>query len=458
MQLTLNEDAYTGLKLSADWINELESSDSRLHKERVIEKALMAAKLGSSSAQCFLFNCYQTYNPYYTFNIRQVNETEGYTDRPNPWPKFWALLEELRTRSATGNRARQRVQQVSELFDSTEWNTVCRRVLTKDLRCGISEKTLNKILGKTVYAIPKFSCQLATSCENRPEMKGLKRLEPKLDGVRVLMLVNISESGVSVQSFSRNGKVFDNFGLIELQIESSAAKMAARARNHWLEEGFVLDGEIVGNSFQELMRQARRKENAQADDSMFHIFDIIPMADFLRGHWNAQLHKRIDVLDRIKSVVDELKNVRLIPNLVVDLDTSQGRDQFQRYAHDQVAAGFEGIMIKDLEAPYECSRNTFWLKWKPTITVDLEVTDVEEGTGRNLGRLGALVCSGIDHGKEITVNVGSGFSDNDRDSFWNDRNLVIGQTVEILCDAITQNQNGTYSLRFPRFVRFRDDK
>ena len=70
MQLTLNEDAYTGLKLSADWINELESSDSRLHKERVIEKALMAAKLGSSSAQCFLFNCYQTYNPYYTFNIR----------------------------------------------------------------------------------------------------------------------------------------------------------------------------------------------------------------------------------------------------------------------------------------------------------------------------------------------------------------------------------------------------
>ena len=137
MQLTLNEDAYTGLKLSADWINELESSDSRLHKERVIEKALMAAKLGSSSAQCFLFNCYQTYNPYYTFNIRQVNETEGYTDRPNSWPKFWALLEELRTRSATGNRARQRVQQVSELFDSIDWNTVCRRVLTKDLRCGI---------------------------------------------------------------------------------------------------------------------------------------------------------------------------------------------------------------------------------------------------------------------------------------------------------------------------------
>jgi DNA ligase-1 len=88
----------------------------------------------------------------------------------------------------------------------------------------------------------------------------------------------------------------------------------------------------------------------------------------------------------------------------------------------------------------------------------LEVIDLEEGTGRNVGRLGALVCSGVDDGKTITVNVGSGFTDGDRDSLWGNRSLVIGRTVEILCDVITQNQDGTYSLRFPRFVRFRDDK
>ena len=68
---------FNGVPVAADWIRDLEASDSRLHKERVIEKALMAAKLGSANAQCFLFNCYQAYNPYYTFHVRQVPESKG---------------------------------------------------------------------------------------------------------------------------------------------------------------------------------------------------------------------------------------------------------------------------------------------------------------------------------------------------------------------------------------------
>ena len=70
-------------------------------------------------------------------------------------------------------------------------------------------------------------------------------------------------------------------------------------------------------------------------------------------------------------------------------------------------------------------------------------------------KVGAFVCSGRDDGKDIVVNVGSGFSDSDRDSYWRERDAVIGNIVEVRADAITQNQDGTYSLRFPRFLRFR---
>ena len=449
--------------MSAGWINKLNESDSRLHKEDVLKQALEAATLGSTNAVNFLTLTKITYNPYITFGVRKVSDTVGIVGAENPWDDFDDLLKELAQRGLTGNKALEAIDAMSERFDSEEWNTFCAPVIRRDLRCGISDKTINKVCKKTDYEIPIFGCQLATNSEGRPEMKGNKRLEPKLDGVRVLMMVVYSNDGEIITTcYSRNGKVFENFGHIEEQIRSKFTKLVRACtkvdQGRSLIDGFVLDGEVIGNTFQELMRQARRKENVQAEDSVFNVFDIIPLQDFRRGHWNAQLRKRIALLDAMRPVIDELTNVELLPHIMVDLDTAAGRDQLDRYAKDQVNAGFEGIMIKEMEAPYLCKRSTDWMKWKPTITVDLEVIGVEEGTGRNVGRLGALVCAGVDDGKEISVNVGSGFSDADRDNYWSDSNFIIGRTAEILCDVITQNQDGTYSLRFPRFVRFRDDK
>jgi DNA ligase-1 len=443
------EERFVGA-VSASWIRDLESSDSRIHKEKVIEKALMAAKLGSADAQAFLFNCYQAYNPFYTFNVKQVPETQGLTDRPNPWPRFWALLEDLRTRGISGHRARNAIQECAEQFDSDNWNTLCRRVIIKDLRCGISEKTLNKVLGKTEWRIPVFGCQLAQDSTNHPKkLRGIKRLECKLDGVRVLAVV----SGASCVLYSRNGKEFENFPQIaEAILDNRKAFQWGRGTGGH----FVLDGEIVGESFQKLMRQAHRKSNAETTDMVYHIFDILPLEAFKEGHWNAQQYKRLEWLESARNQLMETDCLRIMNGLEVDLDTAEGHDIMQRYAEDAVAEGFEGIMIKAMDAPYECKRSDFWMKWKPVISVDLEIVGFEEGTGRNAGRLGAIICEGEDHGRRIRVNVGSGLSDNDRDGYWAGRDNLLGHLVEIQADAVTQNQDGTYSLRFPRFLRFRD--
>lgn len=440
--------------MTVAWINKLNESDSRLHKEDVLRRALEAATLGDYGSQVFLSLTNATYNPMVTWGIKQVPDTVGISNAENPWDDFNELLNKLRLRQLTGNAARDAISEMSQRFDSDEWNQFCAAVLRKDLRAGISEKTINKICKKSQYEVPVFSCQLATSCEDRPEMRGIKRLEPKLDGVRVLMLCTVSDDIATAISYSRNGKIFENFTAIENSVITNIHKLAGITGH----TSFVLDGEVVGNTFQELMRQARRKENVNADDSVFHVFDFIPLQDFMRGFWNANLKKRLTYLDKISSVFQSTNNIRLLSSIEVDLDTAEGKDQFRRYCNDKVSEGYEGVMIKDLNAPYECKRTTFWMKYKPVITVDLEVIDVEEGTGRNVGRLGALVCSGSDHGKQITVNVGSGFSDTDRDDFWRDSNLVIGRTVEILADTISKNRDGTYSLRFPRFMRFRDDK
>ena len=444
-------DQFNEIKVAADWIRDLEASDSRLHKESVIEKALMASKLGSSNAQCFLFNCYQAYNPYYVFGVKKVPETEGLEGKPNPWPKFWAMLEGLRTRSLTGHNAKTVIEFMSEQFDSVEWNNLARRVIIKDLRCGISEKTLNKILGNTEWKIPVFTCQLATDSEKHTaKMTGQKRIEQKLDGVRVLAVVTKN----AVNLYSRNGKPFDNFPQIVEQLENIKPKLIGVT----YKKGIVLDGEIIGESFQALMKQAQRKSDVKTDGMVYSVFDIIPLDDFERGFWNAQQYKRLDTLDKHRATFDATDSVRLMDGITVDLDTSEGHDVMRRYAEDAVALGFEGIVIKDMGAPYECRRSTHWMKWKPVVTVDLTIVGLEEGTGKNVGKLGALVCEGTDDGRLIRCNVGSGLTDAQRDDYWVNKDILVGQTVEILCDVVTQNQDGGYSLRFPRFVRFRDDK
>jgi DNA ligase-1 len=444
----IDDPRYEGT-MSSGWITELAESDSRLHKEKVIEKALMAAKLGSADAQAFLFNCYQAYNPFYTFHVKQLPETTGLTGRANPWPRFWGLLEGLRTRSSTGHTARDLIKSISQEFDSDEWNLVCVPVIRKDLRCGITDKTLNKVLGKTQYRIPVFSCQLAQDSTDRPaKMKGIKRLEVKLDGVRVLAVVTPQ----LVTLYSRNGKEFVNFPHIADALMNVAN---GTVKGGMGPGGVVLDGEIVGESFQKLMRQAHRKNDAQTDGMVYHVFDLIPLNEFKEGHCNTRQHLRLKWVENLRNRFDKTDCLRVMSGHEVDLDTAEGHDQMNRYAQDAVKNGFEGIMIKNLDAPYECKRSDFWMKWKPTITVDLNIVGFEQGTGRNSDRLGAIICEGVDNERNIRVNVGSGFSDDDRQRYWDSRDTLLDNVVEVEADAVTQNQDGTYSLRFPRFVRFR---
>ena len=216
LQFQPSEKEHNGLPVASDWIRDLESDNSRLHKERVIEKALVAARLGSYSAECFLYNCYLAYNPFFTYNIKQVPETEGLEYKENPWVAFWGLCESLRTRTITGNAAKDAVEVMSKKFDSDQWNLLARRVLIKDLRCGITSKTINKIVGNSEWKIPVFEVQLATDSKGHPKkLVGEVMIEPKLDGVRTIAILTKD----NVQLFSRNGKLFNNFPQIEQELK-----------------------------------------------------------------------------------------------------------------------------------------------------------------------------------------------------------------------------------------------
>jgi DNA ligase-1 len=204
------------------------------------------------------------------------------------------------------------------------------------------------------------------------------------------------------------------------------------------------------------MKQVHRKSDVESTDAVLNLFDLITLAEFQAGRGvHRQIDRSVTLAAWYQQCAEHMPNVTIVGQERVDLNLPAGQARFKQINQEAVDGGYEGIMIKDLEAVYECKRSHAWLKLKPFIEVSLEVVDVEEGTGRNQGRLGALVCSGQDDGRTITVNCGSGFSDNDRGVFWANRSELVGQIVEVRADAITQNQDGTYSLRFPRFLRFR---
>jgi DNA ligase-1 len=180
------------------------------------------------------------------------------------------------------------------------------------------------------------------------------------------------------------------------------------------------------------------------------------LENFLQGGWDKTQKERSKALMMWHGYYsDKLPNVAVVGYEDVDLDTQKGQARYKEINAHAIAGGYEGIMLKNPDAPYECKRTVSWLKLKPYIEVSLAITAVEEGTGKNVGRLGAFVCSGVDDGRTITTNVGSGFSDDQRIAFWANRKDLPEQIVEVRADAITQNQDGTYSLRFPRFRTFR---
>jgi DNA ligase 1 len=294
--------------------------------------------------------------------------------------------------------------------------------------------------------VPVFTCALAhDSAKHEKKMQGKKQIEIKLDGVRVLTVIQ----GNKVEMFSRNGKQFHNFGHIIAEIE-------AVIKDYPVPYPLVLDGEVMSANFQDLMKQVHRKDNVAANDAVLHLFDTIPLGCFQAGAWDKPQSFRSEITKAwVEQHSSVLEHVQALDWETIDLDTPEGEQRFVELNKAAVDGGYEGVMIKDVDAPYECKRTHAWLKAKPFIEVTLEVKHVEEGTGRNAGRLGAFVCEGIDDGKNICVNVGSGFTDVHRDEYWNNRDVIVGNLVEVRADAITQNQDGTYSLRFPRFKTFR---
>lgn len=415
-------------------LNKLASNNSRIFKiETLTEHS--DNELLKSTIQLALdpfVNFYQRKIPKYTPNHNDVGDNLD-----------WALdqlVTMLASRKVTGNAAIEHLQYILENVTADNAKVV-ERVVTKDLKCGFAASTTNAVWPNLVPEYPVMLCsQFDEKLIDRIKWPAVVQL--KMDGMRFNAIVVDGKCDLR----SRNGKEINIMGCLEQEfIRMSEGK------------NMVFDGELLveteagvadrqtGNG---ILNKAVKGTISANEAAMVRatVWDMIPYDKFVLGLDKTPYLIRYARLESLSMIPQK---IRLVDNKLVQT-YEEAQLIFQQYL-DQ---GQEGIILKDLNGPWEDKRAKHQIKFKGELECDLRIVGVEGGTGKYVGMVGAILCESADG--VVKTSVGSGFNDEQRKSLVNEK--LIGKVVAVKYNARIHNKQGEESLFLPIFLEIREDK
>lgn len=420
------------------FINKLRGSNSRLHKEAVLKE--YADNKDIKEIMKFIFN------PYIVTGISKKKFYKGSVPFPNTvLPDIKAVMDYLTEHNHGSDQDISNIQEF--MIANRDYEDIIYAIVCKDLTVGVTATTINKIWGKGF--IPQFDVMLSEKYFDNPE-KYLPQgtqfiLTEKLDGVRCVLLFDENKEP---HFFSRNGK--EIMDLVDLAKEATQ-----------LDSRYVYDGELLANTVGHSKDVYRDTMSIVGSDNvktgvLYNVFDKILREDFEAGYSDIFTINRKYELE-LELTTDKFTWIRKVPMLYI----GDNQERILEYLNWAKGLGKEGVMINWATGPYECKRSRKLLKVKSFHETEALVVALEEGTGRNEHRLGNIVVQFKDKtGRLHTAKVGSGFSDNDRDTYWAQPELLINKVVEISYFEVSNNKtNDSLSLRFPTWLgRIRNDK
>ena len=407
---------------------------------------------------------YYTYNPFMMFGLTdktlQVVRPNIMTYAVAREEDVFLLLEEL-ANSNINDYLRSEAKRLLLTINDDEVREMVQGIMVKDLKLGVNVTTLNKVFGKGF--IPKFDVQLAESyAKQKPGSLKNKEvcITEKLDGFRIVY------NPVQEKFFTRKGQEYEGLEHLIPELNDLCVAISEDSLVHG--EDVVIDGELVhepveGLNSQELYAltsSAARKKGRHRDKLklQFHVFDFVPLNEFMSGLTTLRYKARRSIMDVAFVALSDLKHVKPVTVFYMG---KFDEEILLTHLKQVEALGGEGLMINLMEGTYECKRTKKLLKVKTFKDADVLVTGIVEGTGKNLGKLGAVEVKFLHNGKEMTCEVGSGFTDDERLVYWEHPETIIGKVIEVKYFEVTQNEKDKtkYSLRFPTFQhRIRTDK
>lgn len=417
----------------------IQSTDSRIEKEQIIKHILPEYK----EDFIYILECLAGEHifGYKLYKTNKIISTSKFSNTDTTVKDILLFLQLPRMQHDLSQQNIDfYVQHVQPWYDFFE------PIVNRTLRLGIGKSILPKS-GLAPMLAKKFEGQIARDIEGY-------YVTEKLDGNRCIAHFD----GIRWVFTSRNGKQMHvNFNMEGLPTD-------------YVYDGEVLSVEQTANSM--LIANGLFKENTtslfNATSGMinrhsldkklvYNIFDIITD--------DVKYHERRSVLNILRQNVLDSKNneIRVLPTLAHYKTIDELCEKVYPLLNNVTFAGGEGLMINCGNAVYSHARTSDLLKLKKSQRVDLKVVDFEYGNGKYIGEIGALICEGyFENGEHIVCKVGSGLSDEQRHVWSLHPDKIIGKIVEVEYFGKSQNaysyDTTTYSLRFPRLKKVREDK
>ena len=368
------------------------------------------------------------------------------------------------------------------------------RIMLEELRIGVGEGSVREAIAKAFSVDSALVEHAMQAINDLGEVARLAKSGPAaLQDVRItlfhpvrMMLAQqgtiadmVAEHGVVAAEFKYDGSRFQfhkkgNWGRMysrRLEDVTGALPDVITQLLASTTHDVILDGEVIAIKdnrpmpFQSVLRRFRRRhdiEEAQEAIAMVpNIFDIL----YLDGETLIDLpfSKRREQLERVVTY-------HVAPQIV-----SSDQKVIEQTYRDALAAGHEGIMLKVRDSPYTPGqRGKYWIKIKPVVdTLDLAVIGAEWGEGKRAHLFGSFLVACQDQGNLIPLSrVATGFSDDQLAEVYDlvKEKVISAAGKEVRFEPefvfevgyseiqVSPTYEGGFALRFPRFIRIRDDK
>jgi hypothetical protein len=390
------------------------------------------------------------YNPNHNFWVIEFPDL-GHK-KQNPSVTIEDAIAHIKTIKSRSTEALTGLAELAVLMTQSD-EEVLRMILRRDLRCGVSAGTINKVWPKLIPEYPVMLCRVADE-KNRKHITFPAFVQTKMDGMRV----NIHVTKDAVEVFTRNGKpvtthgVFDH--LTELTLDDTGEAVS-----------IVIDGELVFDFEQNgvLGVHDRKTGNGlgnkavrgtispeEASGMVVVAWDIIPLNEFKKGFFDYAYDFRFQILEEKQT---QLTTSRLrIVKSVVAVNWEEVNAAFA--AH--LEAGEEGVIVKNFSAPWEDNRSKHMQKLKAEKEAELRIVGGLPGKGKFEGMVGSLLME-TDDGR-ISVGV-SGMSDATRKEITENFDEYVDRIATVRYNEVIQSKGKEKaSLFLPRLVSFRPDK